>query len=232
MNIGDASERSGLPAKTIRYYEDIRLLKPARSDNGYRDYSSADVHRLRFLQRARGLGFSVEECRQLLSLYGDKAARERRREGDRRGQARGDRPQGRRAARAAEDARASGPQLPWRRPARLPDPRRAVGRHPMSASGICVVTAGGPYPWIIINALGKKFGPIDVLSEEPGIAAGFPEAPRPQDRLVRDRRAVRHHGAGAAGQEASCREDRRHRCGRTGSSRSRSRSTRSSRSAR
>ena len=72
MNIGDASERSGLPAKTIRYYEDIRLLKPARSDNGYRDYSSADVHRLRFLQRARGLGFTVEECRQLLSLYGDK----------------------------------------------------------------------------------------------------------------------------------------------------------------
>ena len=71
MNIGDASERSGLPAKTIRYYEDIRLLKPARGDNGYRDYSDEDVHRLRFLQRARSLGFSVEECRQLLSLYGD-----------------------------------------------------------------------------------------------------------------------------------------------------------------
>ena len=72
MNIGDAAERSGLPAKTIRYYEDIRLVKPARGENGYRDYSSEDVHRLRFLQRARGLGFSVEECRQLLSLYGDK----------------------------------------------------------------------------------------------------------------------------------------------------------------
>jgi MerR family copper efflux transcriptional regulator len=72
MNIGDASERSGLPAKTIRYYEDIDLLKPARSGNGYRDYSSEDIHRLRFLQRARSLGFSVEECRQLLSLYGDK----------------------------------------------------------------------------------------------------------------------------------------------------------------
>jgi Cu(I)-responsive transcriptional regulator len=71
MNIGDAAERSGLPAKTIRYYEDIRLLKPARGDNGYRDYSDQDVHRLRFLQRARSLGFSVEECRQLLSLYGD-----------------------------------------------------------------------------------------------------------------------------------------------------------------
>jgi MerR family transcriptional regulator, copper efflux regulator len=72
MNIGDAAERSGLPAKTIRYYEDIRLLKPARGDNGYRDYSDEDVHRLRFLQRARSLGFSVEECRQLLSLYGDR----------------------------------------------------------------------------------------------------------------------------------------------------------------
>ena len=71
MNIGDAAERSGLPAKTIRYYEDIRLLKPARGDNGYRDYSDEDVHRLRFLQRARSLGCSVVECRQLLSLYGD-----------------------------------------------------------------------------------------------------------------------------------------------------------------
>jgi Cu(I)-responsive transcriptional regulator len=71
MNIGDASERSGLPAKTIRYYEDIGLLKPDRSENGYRDYSTADVHRLKFLQRSRSLGFSVEECRQLLSLYGD-----------------------------------------------------------------------------------------------------------------------------------------------------------------
>jgi MerR family copper efflux transcriptional regulator len=71
MNIGTASERSGLPAKTIRYYEDIGLVLPDRSDNGYRDYSAADVHRLRFLQRARGLGFSVEECRQLLSLWGD-----------------------------------------------------------------------------------------------------------------------------------------------------------------
>ena len=72
MNIGHAAERSGLPAKTIRYYEDIGLLKPDRSGNGYRDYSTSDVHRLRFLQRARGLGFSVAECRQLLSLYNDR----------------------------------------------------------------------------------------------------------------------------------------------------------------
>jgi MerR family transcriptional regulator, copper efflux regulator len=72
MNIGAASEKSGLPAKTIRYYEDIGLLRPGRAENGYRDYSSNDLHRLRFLHRARGLGFSVEECRQLLSLYDDK----------------------------------------------------------------------------------------------------------------------------------------------------------------
>ena len=72
MNIGLASEKSGLPSKTIRYYEDIGLLRPARTDNGYRDYSAADIHRLRFLQRSRSLGFSVDECRQLLSLYHDK----------------------------------------------------------------------------------------------------------------------------------------------------------------
>ena len=72
MNIGTATERSGLPPKTIRHYEDIGLLIPDRSENGYRDYSTADVHRLRFLQRSRSLGFSVEECRQLLSLYDDK----------------------------------------------------------------------------------------------------------------------------------------------------------------
>jgi MerR family copper efflux transcriptional regulator len=72
MNIGNAAEKSGLSAKTIRYYEDIGLLQADRADNGYRDYSMSDVHRLRFLQRSRSLGFSVEECRQLLSLYSDK----------------------------------------------------------------------------------------------------------------------------------------------------------------
>lgn len=71
MNIGEAAERSGLPPKTIRYYEDIGLVHPSRAGNGYRDYSTADIHRLRFVQRARSLGFTVDECRQLLSLYGD-----------------------------------------------------------------------------------------------------------------------------------------------------------------
>ena len=71
MNIGLASEKSGLPSKTIRYYEEIELIKPDRADNGYRDYSDNDIHRLRFLQRSRSLGFSIEECRLLLSLYED-----------------------------------------------------------------------------------------------------------------------------------------------------------------
>jgi Cu(I)-responsive transcriptional regulator len=71
MNIGTASDKSGLPAKTIRYYEEIGLLRPTRADNGYRDYTTEDIHRLKFLQRSRSLGFSVEECRLLLSLYGD-----------------------------------------------------------------------------------------------------------------------------------------------------------------
>jgi len=72
MNIGTAARQSGLPAKTIRYYEEIGLLTADRAPNGYRDYSTDDIHRLRFVQRARSLGFTVEECRQLLSLYSDR----------------------------------------------------------------------------------------------------------------------------------------------------------------
>jgi len=73
MNVGNAAARSGLPAKTIRHYEDIGLITPARAENGYRDYSQEDIHRLAFLRRARGLGFSIEECRQLMTLYRDKS---------------------------------------------------------------------------------------------------------------------------------------------------------------
>jgi len=74
MNISEAAEQSGLPAKTIRYYEEIGLVEPAqRQDNGYRDYDMRDVHLLRFVQRARNLGFSVADCRTLLSLYTDRA---------------------------------------------------------------------------------------------------------------------------------------------------------------
>jgi len=72
MTISDIARQAGLTAKSIRYYEDIGLIPPpARSAAGYRVFSDADLHRLRFIQRARGLGFSVEECRQLLSLYDD-----------------------------------------------------------------------------------------------------------------------------------------------------------------
>jgi Cu(I)-responsive transcriptional regulator len=72
MNIGEAADTTGLPAKTIRYYEDIGLIKPARATNGYRDYGNKDVHRLAFIQRSRSLGFTIDECRSLLSLYEDK----------------------------------------------------------------------------------------------------------------------------------------------------------------
>ncbi|PIV75759.1 MAG: Cu(I)-responsive transcriptional regulator [Rhodobacteraceae bacterium CG17_big_fil_post_rev_8_21_14_2_50_65_11] len=71
MNIGDAAGRAGLPAKTIRYYEDIGLVTPHRAANGYRRFTEADLHKLTFLGRARSLGFSIEECRALLALYAD-----------------------------------------------------------------------------------------------------------------------------------------------------------------
>ena len=72
MNIGDASARSGVSAKMIRYYETIRLLKPARRDNGYRDYHEADVAVLQFIRRTRDLGFSLDEVAELLKLWRDR----------------------------------------------------------------------------------------------------------------------------------------------------------------
>lgn len=73
MNIGTASERSGMPPKTIRYYEEVGLVTPAkRASNGYREYSDNDVQTLKFLKRARDLGFSVKVCQELLSLYQDR----------------------------------------------------------------------------------------------------------------------------------------------------------------
>ncbi len=71
MNIGQAAKASGLPAKTIRYYEDIGLIEPKRDANGYRSFREGEIHRLAFLNRARGLGFSIEDCRALLGLYDD-----------------------------------------------------------------------------------------------------------------------------------------------------------------
>jgi Cu(I)-responsive transcriptional regulator len=72
MRIKEASLRSQLAAKTIRYYEEAGLLEPAkRRPNGYREYTEKDVHVLRFIRRARSLGFTVQDCRELLSLYTD-----------------------------------------------------------------------------------------------------------------------------------------------------------------
>lgn len=72
MNIGEVAEKAGLPAKTIRYYEEIGLITPARGANGYRDFGQQDLNRLAFLGRARAFGFSIEECRTLLALYSDR----------------------------------------------------------------------------------------------------------------------------------------------------------------
>lgn len=71
MNIGTVAQRSGLPAKTIRYYEEIGLIRPARDTNGYRAFSERDLHKLAFIGRGRALGFSIEDCRGLLALYED-----------------------------------------------------------------------------------------------------------------------------------------------------------------
>ncbi|MFN3952815.1 MAG: Cu(I)-responsive transcriptional regulator [Pararhodobacter sp.] len=71
MNIGQAAAASGLASKTIRYYEEIGLIRPPRDTNGYRAFRPRDVHKLAFLGRARALGFSIEECRLLLDLYED-----------------------------------------------------------------------------------------------------------------------------------------------------------------
>lgn len=73
MNISDVGKRSGLPAKTIRYYEEIGLIKPLRDGNGYRAFRDSDMHKLTFLGRARALGFTIENCRALLALWEDKS---------------------------------------------------------------------------------------------------------------------------------------------------------------
>lgn len=73
MRIGDAARRSGVNAKTIRYYESIDLIRSAdRRDNGYRDYDTNDVQELIFIQSARSLGFTIEDIRTLLSLWRDR----------------------------------------------------------------------------------------------------------------------------------------------------------------
>jgi MerR family gold-responsive transcriptional activator of gol and ges genes len=72
MNIGQAAKASGVSAKMIRYYEQTDLIPEAdRTASGYRDYSDSDVHMLRFIRRARDLGFSVNEINELLEWWRD-----------------------------------------------------------------------------------------------------------------------------------------------------------------
>ncbi len=73
MNIGQAATESGISQRMVRHYEKIGLIPtPPRRDSGYRDYSHADVHRLRFVANARDLGFPIEEIRSLLELWQDR----------------------------------------------------------------------------------------------------------------------------------------------------------------
>ncbi|USD37763.1 MULTISPECIES: MerR family DNA-binding protein [Ferrimonas] len=68
MKIGQVARETGLSVKTIRYYHDIKLVEARRGDNGYREYQQSQLAQLQFVARCKALGFSLEQCAQLLSL--------------------------------------------------------------------------------------------------------------------------------------------------------------------
>ena len=73
MNIGKAAKLSNLTIKAVRYYDNIGLVKPQQNSvSGYRDYSNEEIAKLKFIGKARKFDFSINECRELLSLYEDK----------------------------------------------------------------------------------------------------------------------------------------------------------------
>ncbi|MBY3530814.1 Cu(I)-responsive transcriptional regulator [Rhizobium laguerreae] len=74
MNIGQAAKASGVSAKMIRYYEQIKLIAPAhRTESSYRTYTDNEINTLKFIRRARDLGFSVEQMKTLVALWRDKS---------------------------------------------------------------------------------------------------------------------------------------------------------------
>lgn len=73
MNVGQVANVTQLPIRTLHYYEAISLVVPKRRPNGYREYDGASIQKLNFIRRARNLGFSVDVCRTLLSLYEDRS---------------------------------------------------------------------------------------------------------------------------------------------------------------
>ena len=73
MNIGEAAKAAGVSAKMVRHYEEVNLLRGVqRTDSGYRQYTDAEVHTLRFIRHARDLGFSIDQIRELVGLWQNK----------------------------------------------------------------------------------------------------------------------------------------------------------------